>query len=200
MGLAAKKETERNAQRFTYADYLTWNDDERWELIDGKAYNMSPTPLRIHQEISMDLSRQFAVQLLKKKCRVYAAPFEVRLPIVDESENNISNVVQPDISVICDEKKLDEKGCIGAPDLIIEILSPSTRRLDRIQKRNLYEIAGVKEYWMVDPKDQLVEVFIMEQDGSYGKSHIYTETDTIQPKTLENITIDLSSVLRKDKD
>ncbi|MCP4157447.1 MAG: Uma2 family endonuclease [bacterium] len=196
MGLAVKKTT----QKFFYGDYLSWDDEQRWEIIDGNAYNMSPTPLRIHQKISTELIRQLANQLLSKTCEVYAAPFDVRLPLQDEKENDISNVIQPDISVICDPEKLDKKGCLGAPDLIIEILSPSTRRRDRLEKFNLYEIAGVKEYWLIDPEALLVETFTLGADGSYGKSHIYTETDTIEINTLKNIKIDLNTVLKNIED
>ncbi len=190
MGLAAKK------KKYTYADYLSWDDDEQWEIIDGEAFNMSPPPLRIHQKISAELMRQLTNQLLDKTCEAYSAPFDVRLPLADEKEKDISNMVQPDISVICDPKKLDKRGCLGAPDLIIEILSSSTRRRDRLEKFNLYEIAGVKEYWLIDPEALLVETFTLGADGSYGKSHIYTETDTIEINALNNINIDLNTVLK----
>ncbi|MCP4150347.1 MAG: Uma2 family endonuclease [bacterium] len=192
MGPAIRNDT----QKYTYADYRSWDDGERWEIIGGEPYSMSPAPARIHQEISMELSRQFANQLLNKPCSVYSAPFDVRLPLADEDENTISNVVQPDISVICDPKKLDDKGCLGAPALIIEILSPATRRRDQLEKFNLFEMAGVKEYWMVEPDGQLVSVFILGPEGSYGRPRIYTETDTIETNALKNVRIDLSTALK----
>ncbi|MCP4219936.1 MAG: Uma2 family endonuclease [bacterium] len=192
MGLAVKKET----PNFTYADYLSWDDGERWELIDGEAYNMSPAPVVVHQRIQRKLLVQLSIQLESKTCEAFGAPLDVLLPLADENENDISNVVQPDISVICDSKKLDSKSCIGAPDFIIEILSPTSRRRDRLEKFNLYETAGVKEYWLVDPEAQLVEVFTLEPNGSYGKSRIYTESDTIELSALKDITIDLNDVLK----
>ena len=112
---------ENREELFTYGDYLQWDDGERWELIDGVPYNMSPAPNRRHQEISGELHRQLATYLLDMPCNVYASPFDVRLPESDEAENDISTVLQPDISVICDSHKLDDAGCIGAPDLIVEI-------------------------------------------------------------------------------
>ena len=130
---AATKET------YTYEDYLLWSDEERWELIDGVPYNMTPAPSRVHQGISMELSRQIANHLAGKMCKIYAAPFDVRLPKSDEEEEQIETVVQPDLVVVCDGNKLDERGCKGAPDLIIEILSPYTAGKDMKIKRNLYE-------------------------------------------------------------
>ena len=117
-------------ERFTYGDYLTWDDGERWELIDGVPYNMSPAPTVRHQAISRELSTEFALYLRGKPCQLFAAPFEVRLPEVDESDELVETVVQPDLSIICDKSKLDEAGCRGAPDLIVEILSPSTAHKD----------------------------------------------------------------------
>lgn len=191
MGLAARKET----QRFTYGDYLEWDDGERWELINGEAYNMSPAPQRIHQKILGELHLQLGTQLKGKTCEVYISPFDVRLPLGDEKEADIINVVQPDISVICDPKKLDKKGCIGAPDFIIEILSPANPRRDRMEKFNLYEMAGVKEYWLVTPEARMVEVFLLGPDGTYGRPQIYTEADTVKISVLKDINIDLGAVL-----
>jgi Uma2 family endonuclease len=190
MVLAAKKQ----AKKFTYSDYLSWNDEERWEIINGEAYNMTPAPTRNHQSISVELLFQIKAQIKGKKCEVYHAPFDVRLPLRNEKEEEIENIVQPDISVICDPDKLDEKGCLGAPDLIIEIISPSTYRKDRMEKFFLYEQVGVKEYWLVSPDDKIVEVFILGADGKYGRPDIYGGKDTIQLKALKDKKIDLSSV------
>lgn len=122
-------------------------------------FDMSPSPSRNHQEISVELLRQFSNYLIDKTCKVYAAPFDVRLPEGDENDTNIETVVQPDIAVICDKCKLDDKGCKGASDLIIEITSPSTARKDLKEKLFLYEKSGVKEYWIVHPTDKTVMVF-----------------------------------------
>ncbi|MCP4154750.1 MAG: Uma2 family endonuclease [bacterium] len=190
MGLAARKDIER----FTYGDYLKWDDGERWELIDGEPYNMTPAPLRVHQDILGNLHWKLREQLEGKPCKVYLAPFDVRLPLGAEKEEDITNVVQPDISVICDLEKLDAKGCIGAPDLIIEILSPGNRKRDRMEKFNLYERAGVREYWMVWPEELMVEVFLLGVDGSYGRPGMYTEKDTVEIRVLKDMRIDLSQI------
>ena len=145
--------------KYTYGDYLKWSDDERWELIDGVPYSMSPAPSRHHQEICMELSRQFANYLLHKSCRVYPAPFEVRFPSSVVNDEDIQTVVQPDIAIVCDQNKLDDRGCKGAPDLIVEILSPSTTRKDLYEKYNLYERNGVREYWVVFPPEQVIDVY-----------------------------------------
>ncbi len=190
MGLAARKDIER----FTYGDYLKWDDGERWELLDGEPYNMTPAPLRVHQKILRKLSFQLEKQLEGKTCEQYFAPFDVRLPLGDEEGEDIVNVVQPDLSVICDPEKLDAKGCIGAPDLIIEILSPGSQKRDRMEKFYLYERAGVREYWMVWPEELMVEVFLLGVDGSYGRPGMYTEKDTVEIRVLKDMRIDLSQI------
>lgn len=132
---------------YSYADYLKWQFDDFVEIIKGKVYKMPPAPTRYHQDISREIERPIANYFYKKTCKVYSAPFDVRFPINgEERENAIYTVVQPDICVICDYKKLDDKGCLGAPDLIIEIASPSTAKKDLNEKFNLYESAGVREY------------------------------------------------------
>jgi Uma2 family endonuclease len=190
MGLAFRKEVER----FTYGDYLSWDDSERWEIIGGEAYNMTPAPNTAHQSIFVELIFQFKSQLQGKPCQVFAAPFDVRLPVGKEKEEDIENIVQPDIMIVCDAKKLDKKGCLGAPDMIIEILSPSTSRKDRKEKFFLYERVGVKEYWLVSPDEKLVEVFRLGPRGKYGRPEIYCETDKVQLGILKEIAIDLSAV------
>jgi Uma2 family endonuclease len=182
---------------FTYGDYVNWSDDERWELIEGFAFNMSPAPSRRHQEISRELERQIANFLLDKPCEVYDAPFDVRLPEADEDDENIETVVQPDIVVICDEKKLDDKGCRGAPDLIIEILSPSTTSKDMKIKLALYEKHSIKEYWIVHPVDNTVLVFKLGKNKMYGKPDVYTAEDKIKTAILDGLEIDLSLVFRE---
>jgi Uma2 family endonuclease len=192
MGALAEKQEEY----FTYGDYLLWDDGERWELIDGVAYNMSPAPNRRHQQIATELTRQFATFLLDKSCQVYASPFDVRLPEGDEAENEISTVLQPDISVICDSNKLDDAGCIGAPDLIVEILSPSTSRKDHKEKFNRYERAGVKEYWLVDPVANTVSVFKLGADKRYGRPDVYADDEKIAVGILLELEIELALVFR----
>jgi Uma2 family endonuclease len=192
MGALAEKQEEY----FTYGDYLLWDDGERWELIDGVVYNMSPAPNRRHQQIATELTRQFATYLLDKSCQVYASPFDVRLPEDDEAEKDISTVLQPDISVICDAKKLDDAGCIGAPDLVVEILSPSTSRRDHKEKFNRYERAGVKEYWLVDPVANTVSVFKLGADKRYGRPEVYADDEKITVAILPELEIELALVFR----
>ena len=187
---------EKREELYTYGDYLLWDDGERWELIDGVAYNMSPAPNRRHQEISGELYRQLATYLLDKPCQVYSAPFDVRLPEGDEAESDISTVLQPDISIICDLHKLDDAGCIGAPDLIVEILSPSTSRKDHKEKFYRYERAGIKEYWLVDPSANTVTVFKRGTDKRYGRPDVYGDDEKIVVGILPDLEIDLTLVFR----
>lgn len=135
---------------YTYADYCRWAESERYELIDGYAHYMGPAPYRQHQEIVGEVYRQIANQLRGKCCRVYVAPFDVRLPKEDEANDLIDTVVQPDIAVFCDPDKLDEKGARGAPDWAIEVVSPSSQRRDHEVKRELYQRVGVGVYWVID--------------------------------------------------
>lgn len=181
-------------EKYTYADYLTWPEDERWEIIDGVAY-MQAAPTPTHQEILMELARQIANYLTGKPCKVYPAPFCVRLTKDDERKNEgITKVVEPDITVVCDKSKIDEKGCNGAPDMIIEIVSPSSTKRDRFIKFNAYEKAGIKEYWIVEPDVKIVSVFVLQHNGSYGRQNVYSEEDQIQVNLFPNLTIDLKSI------
>ena len=181
---------------YTYGDYLTWPDDIRCELIEGVIYNMSPAPSRRHQQISMELARQIANFLAERKCKVYHAPFNVRLPEDDEDDNEILTVIQPDIVVVCDPAKLDEKGCQGAPDFIAEILSPSTAANDQITKMALYEKHEVKEYWILHPTDTLVTVRLLGKNGKYGIPAIYEGKGRLTLATLPGLKIDLEAVFR----
>ena len=192
MALPARK----SEPKFTYGDYLTWPDEERWELIDGNAYNMSPAPSRRHQQISRELAFQIHDYLRDKPCELYHAPFDVRLPDEDESDDEVLTVVQPDIVVICDKKKLDDKGCRGAPDLIIEILSPNTASKDLREKLNLYEKHGVNEYWIVHPTDNTVMVFKLSEK-KYGRPDVYAEKDKIKTPILDGLEIELELVFKE---
>ncbi len=179
---------------YTYGDYLTWRDDERWELIDGVPYNMTPAPSRIHQRVSRELLRQIADYLDGKTCEVYAAPFDVRLPQGDEEDEGIETVVQPDLVVVCDPKKLDERGCRGAPDWVIEILSPETAARDMKIKRDLYERVGVREYWLVDPANKTVQIYLQGADGRYGRPEIYAAGDRVKVGIFPELVVDLAKV------
>jgi Uma2 family endonuclease len=157
--------------RFTYGDYRGWPDDERWELIDGEAYDMSPAPTRAHQGLVLEIAAQAHAFLRDGPCQVYVAPFDVRLPRTDESDDRVDTVVQPDIATICDPAKLDDAGCRGAPDWIVEVLSPRTAAKDQRQKRDAYERAGVREYWLVHPTDRTLMIYRLA-DGAYGRPEV----------------------------
>ena len=190
MALPAEKNS------YTFADMLAWEEDDRFELQDGEIVMMAP-PSRIHQEISGELFRQLANFLEGKKCRVYAAPFAVRLFEEDgDTPEDVRTVLEPDISVVCDAGKLDKRGCKGAPDLVIEILSPSTRGNDRLIKFNLYERAGVREYWIVDPDTRIVLVHTLT-DGRYHSPEAYTSVSTVPVDVLDGCGIDLKKVFHE---
>jgi Uma2 family endonuclease len=157
----------RDAQHHTYGDYLGWSEDTRYELIEGVAYAMAPAPSRRHQEVLGELFRQVANALESNPCRAFIAPFDVRLPRGAEADDEIDTVVQPDLSVVCDAAKLDERGCRGAPDWVVEVLSPGTAGHDHILKRTAYERSGVREYWLVHPADRIVTVYRLE-GNRYG--------------------------------
>jgi Uma2 family endonuclease len=182
-------------QKYSYADYLTWDESERWEILDGVPY-MQAAPSRVHQEILMELSKQFAIYLTGKSCRVYPAPFCVRLD-VEKNDNDVKNVVEPDITIVCDSSKLDERGCKGSPDMIVEILSPSTGKNDRFIKFNKYEKAGVKAYWVVEPDQKLLSIFTLQSNGRYGRPEMYTDDDKIIVSIFPDLEIDLKPVFDK---
>ena len=182
-------------ERFSYKDYSKWTDDGRWELIDGVEYDMSPAPSRSHQKLSGELFVRIYNVLKDKRCDVYAAPFDVRLPNYSEaSDEEIFTVVQPDIVVVCDESKLDERGCMGAPDLIVEILSPYTAAKDLKIKRDLYETYGVFEYWLVHPTDRASVVYLPKQDKQYAKAEIYAGQDIIESAVTEGLKVNLGDL------
>lgn len=186
--------------QYTYADYLTWDDGQRWEIIDGVPYCMSPAPSRYHQEISGVLFAHIYNFLENKTCKVYAAPFDVRLSDrKNETDENTLTVVQPDIVVVCDEKKLDDRGCKGSPDLIIEILSPSTSARDMKDKLFLYEKYGIKEYWIVDPFNKIVVIYKPDSSGKFMRPENYASKDTIDVGVLKGLSIDLKKVFREAK-
>lgn len=182
-------------ERYTYADLLAWNTDQRYELIDGQAYLLA-SPSSTHQRIITELVRQIGNYLDGKRCEVFASPMDVRLfSSADEQDSKTDTVVIPDLSVICDPSKIDQRGCKGAPDMTVEVLSPSTQRMDRVFKLNLYQRAGVKEYWLVDPLSKTVQVFWLE-NGLYRIVDLYSETDIVKVNALDSCFVELSKVFR----
>ena len=187
MALPAKKEC------YTFADYLSWEGPERYELIDGEVFLLA-APSTVHQLVSGELYRQFANYLEGKKCLALSAPFDVRLfEKQGDRPEDVWTVVQPDISVICDRDKLDERGCKGAPDLTLEILSPSSTRHDLLVKLNSYQKAGVREYWVVSPEDKTVNVFLLDGDALVLRK-VYGISDLAEVHILDGCYIELSKV------
>lgn len=179
--------------RYSFADVLTWDENERIELLDGEPVMMAP-PSRIHQEVSGEIFRQLANFLEGKKCKVYAAPFAVRLfEEGGDAPEDVQTVFEPDISVVCDHSKLDKHGCKGAPDMVIEILSPSTARHDRLVKLNEYQRAGVREYWIVSPEEQTAQVYLLK-DGLLYPSEVYGKGDVAKVNVLEGCFVELAKV------
>lgn len=181
-------------KKYTYGDYLKWPDEERWEIIGGVPYDMSPAPSTKHQSISMELSRQLANYLLNKECQVFAAPFDVRLPHGDEKDEDIENIVQPDLCVVCDPTKLDERGCMGAPNLVVEIISPSTAKKELNEKFNLYERSGVLEYWVVFPKFNVIVVYSLDEEGKYQKTGDFAAGQILSSDLFPGLEIKLEDV------
>ncbi|MBF0119023.1 MAG: Uma2 family endonuclease [Desulfobacterales bacterium] len=192
MGFAAKK----IEKKYSYADYLEWEDNRRWEIIDGDVYDMSPSPLRKHQFTSIELSWQIKnfLKANKRPCEAYHAPFDVRFPESVKNDEEIIDVVQPDIVVICDYSKLDRRGCHGAPDFIIEILSPYTAHKDHNIKRDLYEKNKVKEYWIIDPSNKIVTVYILDEKNRYEKPMIHSKQGKLKVAALEGLEIDFDDI------
>ena len=183
-------------KRYTYADYLTWIDDKARELIHGFIKMMS-APLVEHARANTEIFWNLVsfVKKNKGKCEVFTAPFDVRLPRNGErADNKIDTVVQPDICVICDLSKLDERGCCGAPDIVIEVLSISTAKKDMTEKFALYEEFDVKEYWIVNPEEETILSFILQKDGKYDAGTLYCVEGKIPVYIFDNYQIDLSDI------
>ncbi len=170
----------------TYQDYLSCPEDERWEIIDGIAYNMVPAPGTRHQSILGNLYFTLRNAMRKHRCRPFIAPTDVVL-----SEEN---VVEPDLFVVCDQTKITEKCIRGAPDVVFEIISPSSSKKDRLLKRRLYEKFGVKEYILVDLDAPCVERFLLDKDGRYRVSEIFDSTQTLTLRSLDGVDIPLGEM------
>lgn len=186
-------EKSRN-DKYTYKDYLNWSSDRTWEIMDGIPYDMSPAPTRKHQQILGELFAAIHTYLKDKTCEVYIAPFDVRLSLNGEKDEDIINVVQPDISIICDKSKLDERGCKGSPDLTIEVISPATLKKDLKDKFHLYEKTGVKEYWIVYPDEKTIVTYTLNENGKYGRPEVYSDEDIIKVGIFDSLEINLNNI------
>ena len=186
--------------RYSYADYLTWKFEQTVELVKGKVLAMS-APSRYHQDISWRLSGLFYNFLKNSECRAYAAPFDVRLLDRRKSakaNKDIFTVVQPDICVICDKSKLDEKGCIGAPDLVVEILSRGNSVKEMKIKKQLYEENEIREYWIFDPEHGYAFQFHLTKAGVYSPANIYVKDDILESVIFPDLKINLDEVFQFD--
>ena len=172
---------------YTYADYLTWRFDEYVELFRGRIKRMSPAPKRLHQRIAGRIFSEIETFLRRKPCNVYIAPFDVRLPKKGEAE--IYTVVQPDICIICDPAKLDEQGCVGAPDTIIEVLSKGNVDRDINEKFSLYEESGVPEYWIVSPGEKTITCYRLDEKGHYKLSGEYADPGAVPVASLPGFSM-----------
>jgi Uma2 family endonuclease len=179
---------------YTYSDYLMFRFQERVELIKGIILKMSPAPNTNHQRISQNLNGNFYSFFKNKSCSVFAAPFDVRLPIKSAKKN--TTVVQPDLCIICDENKLDDNGCNGAPDLIVEILSPKNSKHDTDTKFNLYQESGVKEYWMVQPEEKMVLIYTLKNKEYIGLKPL-VEGEIIKSPLFPNMQISIDDIFYK---
>ena len=179
---------EKRGNGFTYRDYLTWPEDERWEIIGGDAYAMTPAPSIRHQAISLYLSTQFGNFFKGSGCKPFPAPTDVVF--------DAQNVVQPDLLVVCDKSKITENNIQGAPDLIIEILSPSTALKDKREKKALYERFGVREYLIVYPAEELVGRFALS-DGSYGTEEVFGWDEALPLAIFPDLRLNLWEVFDK---
>lgn len=181
-------------KRFGAAEYDRLPEGERWELIEGDLFVMVPAPGSLHQEIAVELTRQFANHLLGKPGKVYAAPYEVRFPEPGPAEGPADfTIVLPDLAVVCDPARRTPRGCLGVPDLIVEILSPGSLSHDQVRKLNLYERHGVREYWILHPEGTLM-VFLLGPGGRYGRPQTYEAGQRVPVSVLEGLVIDLATV------
>jgi Uma2 family endonuclease len=180
-------------KEYTYADYLRFNFEEMVELIRGKIFKMSPAPRTTHQKISGNLHRIIANYLHKKNCQIFIAPTDVILPVANKIREKSTTVVQPDLCIVCDDSMVEEAGIFGAPDLMLEILSPSTSKKDLQDKFSVYEEAGVKEYWIVSPEAKFVEVFVLIENR-FQRIKSYVQDDMVESHTIQGLCVDLNDV------
>lgn len=182
---------------YTYADYIEWKFKERLELLRGKIFKMG-TPNTLHQVIGGKLYNELYNYLRGKECQVFIAPFDVRLPVKNrKKDSEISTVVQPDICIVCDAAKIDERGVCGAPDLVIEILSPGNSKKELRDKYELYEEAGVSEYWVINPVEENLAVFITDPEGKFGGAKLYTGGDRLLAAAVPGFGMDVTEIFKK---
>jgi len=183
---------------YSYADYLEWKFEERTELIKGRIFKMSRAPGSYHQEIAAEITRVFANHLKGKMCKVYPAPFDVRLAKKSLMNEDVITVVQPDICVVCDRRKIDKAGCIGAPDIVVEILSPGNNKTELQNKYDVYEENGVQEYWIVSPQQKTFLKYVLNQEGIYVALKLLPANAEVTTPILPGFILNLEDVFADD--
>ena len=181
--------------RYTYADYLTWQIDEMVELIKGRVFRQAAAPKVNHQRVAGKVFTELSNFLRDKKCEAFIAPFDVRLPVKSKKNEDIDTVVQPDICVICDPEKIDELGCVGAPDLVVEILSPGNNKKELQNKYEVYEESDVKEYWVIHPNEYTLLIYTLSE-GKYFASKLFTVGDIVSSEAIEGFKLNLEEVFQ----
>lgn len=189
-----KEPTIPYGEEFTYGDYLKFDFEYMVELIRGKIFKMSPAPSTLHQIVVKNLVLDFGNYLRNKDCDVYIAPFDVVLPVQNrKNKNKNTTVVQPDLVVICDPTIVDNACCFGVPDLLVEAISPHTKKKDIRLKYEVYEEAGVSEYWVVYPLEKILEIFLLRK-GKYEQQGKFIEGDFVSPSMIPGLKVDLTEV------
>ncbi len=189
-------------QHYNYGDYLLWHFKERVELLKGRLFPMAAPNVQ-HQRVSSYLHTSIGIYFSKKNCDLFSAPFDVRLPLPKHKMkgNKIDTVVQPDLCVVCDQSKLDKQGCVGAPDLVVEILSPGNSRLEMKDKFELYQEAGVLEYWVVDPEHRVAHVYILDETTHkfIGILPTFTDKDILTSNVFKGLGIPLEEIFTEEE-
>lgn len=181
---------------YSYADYMRFEFEERLEIIKGYIFEMSPAPSRMHQKISGRIYVPIYNALNGHQCEVYSAPFDVRLAKKAQADREVFTVVQPDIVVICDPAKLDKRGCIGAPDIVVEILSSGNNKKELINKYEVYEEAGVKEYWIVSTAHKTFFRYILDENGKFQPTKMLTEGEEVTTSIIPSFKLILDEVFK----
>ncbi len=182
---------------YTYADYLQWTFEDRLEILKGKLFKMTPAPSRIHQRLSGVVFKKLSLFLEKQPCHVYSAPFDVRLSRKNAADQAVTTVFQPDICVICDLEKLDDRGCAGAPDIVVEILSPGNNKKELRNKYEIYQEAQIKEYWVIWPVEQTVLQYTLNAEGKYVASRVLAAGDEVTTPVLPGFVLNLEEVFEE---
>ncbi|RZK24172.1 MAG: Uma2 family endonuclease [Hymenobacter sp.] len=187
-------------QTYSYADYLSWRFTEYVELVRGRVLRKMSAPTSEHQQIAANLTIEIGRYLRRKSCRVYAARFDVRLlRSTGTGDSQIKTVVQPDLSIICDLPKIDKRGCLGAPDWVIEIISPSSLVLDTRTKFDLYAENGVREYWIAFPGEQVITAYALGVEGQCELTGTYAEPGPMPSHTLPELAIEWADIFGEEK-